>query len=254
MATWIVHLRLAENLLEMIEGLDAASFAIGNIAPDSGIPDENWENFTPPKEVSHFIVPTDDDPWRMVDLEFYRSYLAPMSWPGEDVEGFSLFLGYFLHLATDNLWNQQIARPTLTRFAAEFEADPKFIWEVKRDWYGLDFVYLYDHPESLFWRVFLKCEYEENCQLDFMPAEGLRRQIDYIKTYYQQQDSRQEAYERPDIYLSQAEMDRFVEETTRWLTRIYRYLWEEKGDTAGYLTTLELPLSLPTHQDHRPST
>jgi energy-converting hydrogenase Eha subunit F len=41
MATWIAHLRLAENLLEKIEGLDAAWFAIGSIAPDSGIPDEN---------------------------------------------------------------------------------------------------------------------------------------------------------------------------------------------------------------------
>jgi len=45
MASWIVHLRIAELLLGMIDGLDAPYFAIGNIAPDSGIPDENWENF-----------------------------------------------------------------------------------------------------------------------------------------------------------------------------------------------------------------
>ncbi|MBC8249620.1 MAG: zinc dependent phospholipase C family protein, partial [Anaerolineales bacterium] len=179
MATWIAHLRLAENLLEKIEGLDAAWFAIGSIAPDSGIPDENWENFTPPKEVSHFIVPSDDDPWRIVDLEFYRRYLLPMHWPSADAARFSFFLGYFLHLVTDNLWNQQIGRPTVTRFKAEFEADPKFIWQVKRDWYGLDFIYLRDHPESLFWRVFLDCEYTWDYQLAFMPAEGLRRQVDY---------------------------------------------------------------------------
>jgi hypothetical protein len=43
MATRIVHLRLAENLLELIDGLDPAYFATGSIAPDSGIPDENWE-------------------------------------------------------------------------------------------------------------------------------------------------------------------------------------------------------------------
>jgi hypothetical protein len=58
-----VHLRLAENLLEMIDGLDGRSFAIGNIAPDSGIPDEKWESFEPPKEVSHVIRPIDDDPF-----------------------------------------------------------------------------------------------------------------------------------------------------------------------------------------------
>jgi hypothetical protein len=46
MATWIAHLRLAENLLERIPGLDEAQFAIGNVAPDSGIPDENGRNST----------------------------------------------------------------------------------------------------------------------------------------------------------------------------------------------------------------
>ena len=40
MATWIAHLRIAENLLELIPNLDAGQFAIGNIAPDAGIPDE----------------------------------------------------------------------------------------------------------------------------------------------------------------------------------------------------------------------
>jgi hypothetical protein len=241
MATWIVHLRLAENLLERIEGLDAAWFAIGSIAPDSGIPDENWEKFTPPKEVSHFIVPSDDDPWRIVDLDFYRRYLLPMHWPGADAARVSFFLGYFLHLVTDNLWNRQIGRPTVTRFKAEFEADSKFIWEVKRDWYGLDFIYLRDHPESLFWRVFLDCEYTRDYQLAFMPAEGLRRQVDYIKTYYQRRDEKVQAlYERPYIYLSQAEMDRFVEETTQRLYRIYQLLWEEGVDISDFSSALEL--------------
>jgi hypothetical protein len=242
MATWIVHLRLAENLLQAIEDLDPAQFAVGSIAPDSGIPDEKWENFTPPKEVSHFIVPTDDDPWRIVDLEFYRSYLAPVSRTGDDVKRFSLCLGYFMHLVTDNLWNRQIFRPTLDRFAAEFEADPLFIWEVKRDWYGLDFVYLDEHSESLFWRVFLDCSYDDDHPLDFMPAEGLRRQIEHIKSYYQREDRRREAYERPDVYLIQPEMDCFVEGATERLGQIYRYLWEEQGDTAGNVTALELPI------------
>ena len=147
MATWIVHLRLAENLLGMIEGLDPASFALGSIAPDSGIPDEKWENFTPPPEVSHFAAP-DDAPWRMADLEFYRRYLASPAEP-DDAERFSFLLGYFFHLVTDNLWDRQIGQPTQARLAAEFEADPQFVWEVKRDWYGLDFIYVRDHPDSV---------------------------------------------------------------------------------------------------------
>jgi len=33
------------KLVNRITGLDPAYFAVGNIAPDSGIPDENWEHF-----------------------------------------------------------------------------------------------------------------------------------------------------------------------------------------------------------------
>ena len=244
MATWIAHLRLAENLLEKIEGLDAAWFAVGSIAPDSGIPDENWENFTPPPEVSHFADPADGAGWQEIaDLEFYRRYLA-LSCPGDNQGRFSFLLGYFFHLVTDNLWNNRVGQPTKARFAAELEADPRFGWEIKGDWYGLDHIYVRDHPESLFWRVFLDCRYTDE-HLDFMPAEAVQQRIDYIKTYYQRQDEKVQAlYERPYTYLSQAEMDHFVEETTQRLYQIYQLLWEDEVDTSGHFSALELLLNL----------
>lgn len=243
MATWIVHLRLAENLLGMIEGLDVAQFAVGNIAPDSGIPDEKWENFTPPGEVTHFKA-SDGARYPYEDLSFYHRYLATWTDPGDDAPHFSFLLGYFFHLVTDNLWYQQVAQPTQTRFAAQFEADPEFGWEVKRDWYGLDFIYVRDHPDALFWRVFVDCEYTHD-YLDFMPVEAVRQRIEYIQTFYQRQDERiQAAYARPYIYLSQAEMDRFVKTTTWQLDRIYQYLRKAKADTTGFFSALELPLPL----------
>ncbi|MFL7791371.1 MAG: zinc dependent phospholipase C family protein [Anaerolineae bacterium] len=241
MATWIAHLRLAENLLETIEGLDASSFALGNIAPDSGIPDEKWESFTPPKEVSHFIVSTEDDAWRILDLEFYRRYLTPIPRFADGVERDAFLLGYFFHLVADSLWYHWIFRPTLERFQTEFKADRRFIWEVKRDWYGLDFVYLHEHPDSLFYQVFLDCEYDDDCGLDFMPAEGLRRQLDYIKNLYQDREKMGQALnERPDIYLTKPEMDRFVESATRRLGQTYRLLWEERVDVSRHRSVLEV--------------
>jgi hypothetical protein len=74
MATWITHLRIAENLIGLIPGLVEEEFAIGNIAPDSGIPDEKWEKFTPPSEVTHFKIST-RTPYQLADLEFYRKHL-----------------------------------------------------------------------------------------------------------------------------------------------------------------------------------
>lgn len=53
MATWIAHLRIAENLIKKYD-FEKKPFIIGNIAPDSGVPNEDWSKFDPPKEVTHW--------------------------------------------------------------------------------------------------------------------------------------------------------------------------------------------------------
>lgn len=42
MASWMVHLRIADKLLGRISDLDESAFVLGNIAPDSGVPNEDW--------------------------------------------------------------------------------------------------------------------------------------------------------------------------------------------------------------------
>jgi hypothetical protein len=244
MASWIVHLRIAEVLLQMIDKLDAHYFAIGNIAPDSGIPDENWEKFDPPAHVLHFQS-ADAAKREIADLVFYRRYLASYFTPGattiEDERRFSFLLGYFFHLVTDNRWATEIGRPTQARFAAEFEADPKFIWQVKRDWYGLDFAYVRSHPGGIFWQTFLHCVYAAD-YLDFLPQNAVQQRIDYIQTFYQRTDEDVERWyiERPGLYLSEPEMDRFVEETTRRLSQLYATL-RAGDDTTAFSSALDLP-------------
>jgi hypothetical protein len=240
MATWIVHLRLAENLLPLIPGLDAPHFAVGSVAPDSGIPDEKWETFNPPVQVTHFEV-SGDAIWGMADLAFYRRYLAPLKGRTGDGRCFSFRLGYFFHIVTDNLWAQRIARPTRERFAREFAADPRFGWEVKRDWYGLDLHHVRTHPESIFWRVFLSSQYTQS-YLDFMPLEAVQQRLEYIKTLYQRTDEAIEKHygQRPCKYLSEDEVERFVEASTGRLHAIYRRLWEQECDTGDLSSALEL--------------
>lgn len=240
MATWIVHLRLAENLLDMIEGLDSQYFALGNVAPDSGIPDEKWETFNPPVEVTHFEV-SGDGTWRMADLDFYRRYVAPLKHQNDDRMCFSFRLGYFFHLVTDNLWAARIARPTQERFAAEFEADPEFGWEVKRDWYGLDLQHVRTHPESLFWRVFLSSEYSQD-YLDFMPQEAVKLRLEYIKELYQRtdEDIEKKYGQRPCKYLSESEVEDFIKEGTEKLFDIYQRFWVEGGEIGDLSSALEL--------------
>ena len=82
MASWIVHLRIADRLLEHITGLDPAQFAIGNVAPDSGRPDEKWENFDPPGEVTHYQTPESAGKIKVIeDLRFYPVYHTHLTLP-----------------------------------------------------------------------------------------------------------------------------------------------------------------------------
>jgi hypothetical protein len=238
MASWMVHLRIAENLLSKIPVPDESMFAVGNIAPDSGSPDEKWENFTPPPRVTHFQDSADVHR-NCRDLDFYRCTMGRVARRPESRE-FSFLLGYFFHLITDNLWSIRVGRPTQARFEAQFAADKNFIWEVKKDWYGLDFVYLRESPGSLFQRVFLHASYD-GPDYDFMPAEAIRQRVAYIKHYYQRADDDILAMcTRPFIYLSMGDMEEFVREASGRLFAIYQYIWVDRGDTDGHGTALAI--------------
>jgi hypothetical protein len=238
MASWIIHLRIAENLLQLVPSLVPAPFLVGNIAPDSGIPDERWENFTPSSKVTHFQVMRDG--WNhAADLDFYRGFLLTTS-VGADRAVNSFRLGYFYHLITDNLWGKNIGLPTMKRWAEQFATDKDFIWVVKKDWYGLDFIYLRDHPDCIFWRLFLTVQAETG-GLDFLPLEAGKQRVEYIQKYYQRKDKDvQQAYRREYIYLAASEMDRFVYESTQQLFRIYQQLWIQGADPGGLSSALDL--------------
>jgi hypothetical protein len=243
MATWIVHLRIAENLLERIPGLDTRMFAVGNIAPDSGLPDEKWEKFSPPTEVTHFRKEASQ--FECADLEFYRGWLSGLSWPGSDPERYSFLLGYYCHLVTDNLWTLRIGKPTLQRFKDLFDADRNFIWEVKKDWYGLDFVYVRTHPDSLYWRLFSECEYPVN-YASFLLQEGVQQRIEYIKTWYQSTSPEiEEIVSRERLYLTEADADTFVDEATGLLDKAHRRLRTGRVPSENQDTILEWALNDP---------
>ena len=242
MASLIVHLRIAESLLNLTDGLDPVIYSMGNIAPDSGIPDENWEKFDPPQEILHFKA-NNRGKWSLADLEFYRQYLHPQKVIQADTDRFSFLLGYFSHLVTDNLWDEQIAWPTRERFEVEFNADPRFIWQVKRDWYGLDFEYVRRKPESLYWRVFLDCEYNHN-YLPFLPKEALQQRLAYIQAFYQRTDEKIETWyiNRPNEYLSEREMDAFIQAASGRPHRIFKHLWRDWHNLPEISSSLDLDI------------
>jgi len=242
MATWIVHLRVAESLLGTIDELDRCQFLVGNLAPDSGLPDEGWYRFKPPHEVTHFLRPDRKKAkWPVKDLEFYRKYLSILSSTGEDKKKYSFHLGYFFHLVVDNLWNYHVIRPTEKQYSAQFDENPQFMWgQVKRDWYDLDFVYLKEHPECIFWKLLQECECNEQ-YLDFLPLEATRQRIEWIRAWYQNEDEiKRRTKRRPFIYLSAEMVDKFVEWSSRQTRDIYDHLNKHTSDVSSCYSILEL--------------
>lgn len=208
MSTWIAHFRIAEMVLKELPGLDETAFILGNVAPDSGRPNHDWTVFDPPKSVTHFLRPGEDE-GRIPDLEFYRGYVVPR----QHTTDYSFVLGYFTHLVADNLWMHLVGEPTKRDFAEQFAADRAGTWErVKDDWYGLDHKYLRDQPGNVFARVVAGAANPPS-PLDFLPDEALADRLDDLRSFYAAPEGF--ILDRAYPYLSEARMTRTVEESAR---------------------------------------
>ena len=209
MASWMVHLRIADKLLDKIPGLSPTEFIVGNIAPDSGVPNADWSAFSPPTKISHFKTDFGD-----ADPEIF----AAKYWTEEKRNGYrnretSFFLGYLTHLLTDVAWVEKIYAPSKVKFADLLASDPdNFIWKMKEDWYDLDFKYLRDHPDFRAFRVYHQAVGFPNDFMEEFSADAFDNRRAYITGWYLEG---KENLDREYPYLPEAEMDTFVEETTR---------------------------------------
>ncbi len=220
MGTWICHLRIAENLLSEIPGLDEIAFTFGNLAPDSGVPNADWTQFNPPKYVTHFFAEGSSER-NMVDLLFYRQYLQLAGLDLDNAPRRSFLLGYFFHLICDNLWARRIVEPTKQANATLFsrKSRKEAVEAIKGDWYSLDHRYVRDNPSSLFWRVFLQVPNPPS-YLTFIPMNAIHNQLDYIRKYYSQPNPSR-VLDRAYPYLNEVMMARFVSDTTQALLKIH---------------------------------
>lgn len=217
MGTWISHLRIAEQLLTIIPQLDEVAFLYGNLVPDSGLPNADWSAFDPPKEVTHFLRSGEDE-GRIKDLEFYRGYLSDLD--AADRERYSFAVGYFMHLLCDNLWSKWIVSASKRDYTQLLADQGREAWGIfKDDWYGLDVLYVCDHPECSFWRVLMQTP-NPPAYLPFMTEAGLHHQLDHIRRFYSQPDLSW-VVGRPYPYLNETTMTRFVDDATQVLTKIW---------------------------------
>jgi Zinc dependent phospholipase C len=218
MGTWISHLRIAENLLKHFSEVDEVTFAFGNLSPDSGIPNADWTEFDPPKEVTHFLHKGEEE-YAIHDLVYYQQYLANVK-PDGDIKLYSFRLGYFFHLICDIMWANRIGVATKQQFKELIEKDRKeAVNLVKGDWYGLDQLYVQAHPEHIFWRVIM-ANPNPSSYLPFVKDKALHQQYDHIRKFYSEQEDKW-FLSIPYHYLNETTMTRIVDESIEAILIVY---------------------------------
>lgn len=212
MASWMVHLRIADKLLDKIKGLDKSAFVLGNIAPDSGVPNEDWSVFTPPGTVTHFRTRPEEKSFIDID-KYVQEYFTKEKIGNYSNRKYSFFLGYYTHLLTDIEWTKMTHSEGVSEENARKEnmSLTDFIWKNKEDWYDLDFLYLEEHPDFRAFNIYECADDVENVFMDSFAKDAFENRREYICGYYHS-DNHGDLH-REYKYLTKERSDRFVDET-----------------------------------------
>ncbi len=204
MATWGLHIRIAEKVLLKNKDLDTESFLVGNIGPDCGVPNEDRSAFSPPTEISHWKTGINK---RINPDEFFCKYLEREFYDNKEK---SFLLGYYSHLLTDVEFSHFfMSKKENDVNYKKLEEDKSFIWTIKKDWYDLDRLYFRENPESLFYEVFQHINTFPD-YLSYFPKGAILNKVKYIRNFYLKPS---ENLDREYIYLTLSEMNDFLANT-----------------------------------------
>ena len=207
MASWMIHLRVADALLDLIPGLSPTEFVVGNIAPDSGIPNDDGISFTPSTVISHFKLDS-SIPKSIYIPSFVDQYFTKHHQLSYSREEYSFFLGYLSHLLTDQLWVESAVAPLKERYPEQWNADRNaLIARAKEDWYDLDFLYIKNHPDFRAFSIYSNAVGFQNSHLDFFSSDAFDARREYITSFYR---SANDNLERPYIYFTEQAAQSFV--------------------------------------------
>jgi len=213
MASWIIHLRVAQALMDTLPTVgDVTAFAVGNLAPDSGAPNPDGVGYTPSKDTTHFQTVDEQGVKDIRPAAFMAAYLTEEQVRRYTPRQYGFYLGYLSHLVTDQLWGDEIVFPTRDAHMEWFRADKAdFFAHIKRDWYDLDCVYLMHHPDFPAYRAYADAVGFRNDFMEMFPAQvfDVRRQA--ILEFYRQRMPTVDEH-RP-MHLDDARLDAFVHST-----------------------------------------
>lgn len=208
MASWIIHLRVAQQLYQKLHIEQRDAFVLGNIAPDSGVPTADGSGFVPDASISHFRSLDENGIKKIHENRFIAQYFTQEQRQSYTGQEYAFFLGYLTHLLTDQLWADQIVYAAKDQQPALFASDRGLFWRtVKRDWYDMDFMYLKANPNFEAFCIYRDNPDVKNTYLDFFSETAFEERRHFILDFYA--DGAANVVQR-DTYLSMEELDCFV--------------------------------------------
>lgn len=208
MASWIIHLRVAQQLFQKLQIKPTDAFVLGNIAPDSGVPTADGSGFVPDAEISHFRSLDENGIKNIHEDRFIARYFTPEQRQSYSDQEYAFFLGYLTHLLTDKIWAEKIVYTAKEQQSALFASDRALFWQtIKRDWYDMDFMYLKANPDFEAFRVYRDNPDVSNTYLDFFSETAFEERRHFILDFYT--NGAANVVWR-DTYLSMEELDCFV--------------------------------------------
>lgn len=144
MASWMVHLRVAQALCAPFTGTpqETTTYYVGAVGPDCGTYiSENV--FDPPTQVTHWAP---DGYKRNCDAAAFRA--AYLDGKALLPKARAFYTAYYIHLLTDRAWVRDIVEPVRARVGTGFGTpeDIALTLAQKKDWYGLDMAFLAENP------------------------------------------------------------------------------------------------------------
>lgn len=208
MASWIIHLRVAQQLYRKRNIESINEFVLGNIAPDSGIPSKDGSGFIPDAVVSHFRSLDENGIKNIHEEQFIRQYFTPEQRLSYSKKEYAFFLGYLTHLLTDKIWAREIVYSAKEKQSVIFHTNRELFWQtIKKDWYDLDFMYLKSNPSFEAFRIYRESKDIRNTYVDFFSENAFEERRSFILSFYADGVANIEEHY---TYLSKEELDVFV--------------------------------------------
>lgn len=241
MAEWVSHLIIADAVLERVPELVRHEFCIGNIVPDCNIPNEDWSDFTPSRQVTHWMQgkrKTLDDAER-----FLKEYVLNRKEIISSSEELSYLMGYYAHLVADaelqtmfrnekrvyDMWKRAETHPELQERIAEASVQDwdtfKKLYDTYHervmDFHTIEYEYLISHPDSGYRTEFYDLEQLPD-YIDYMPIKAVAQK--YPLMVY---EPRTESGLFPFLCVSRDEYSGFLNRSADIITDTLRILFSQ---------------------------